>query len=161
MKFNRNIVNFLPLAALIFALTASATAAGPSSVAGKVYDLYVSQSFAPPPFPPFHDCARFTETQMCLDACGDCGALTIFPMGAENPNGALWIGSVPCGGLNLIAFGTSVDGAGLPGNSGGNVLGAVFVGTIQGTTFGAEGVENRACSLGASKLNPYRKQEQK
>ena len=141
-------------------IAGSASSAEPSSVAGKVYDLYVSQSFAPPPFLPFHDCARFTDRRMCLDACGDCGTLTVFPM-AGNPTGAVWIGRVPCGGINLIFFGTSLDGARLPGPMGGNVLGASAIGTAEGTTFGAQGVQNDACTISPGKLNPYRKTEQK
>ena len=54
----------------------------PSTVANRTYDLWVSQGFAGPPFFPFHDCASFTKTEMCLAVCGDCGPLSEVQFGA-------------------------------------------------------------------------------
>src|SRR5437660_10192755 len=72
----------------------------------QTFDLWVSQGFAGPPYFPFHDCATFTKTQMCLAVCGDCGSLSKMEFGSAT----LWKGEVPCGGLNLVFTGTARNG---------------------------------------------------
>jgi hypothetical protein len=56
---------------LITATPAQQTTSRPnqptSSVKNKTYDVQVSIGSAAGT--PFHDCARFSRTQMCLDAC--------------------------------------------------------------------------------------------
>ena len=122
-----------------------------SRVQGRVYDLWVSPSFAVPPYQPFHDCARFTETQMCLDGCGgSCGRLSEIPSGGAK---TLWHGKVPCGGLNLEFTGVSYDGFGTP--TGQPVMGGIGVGNAENSTFGVEGVVNPACVLPPPLRNPY------
>ena len=120
-----------------------------STVANKTYDLWVSQGFANPPFFPFHDCASFTKTQMCLAQCGDCGPLSEVQFGGAT----IWQGKVPCGGLNLVFTGTSKNGPQA------NVIGASLTGTTQATNFGAEGIQDQSCSLGFSQTgkSPYLK----
>ncbi|RMF84218.1 MAG: hypothetical protein D6736_19730 [Nitrospinota bacterium] len=113
-----------------------------AGVAGKVYDVWVSQSFTSPPHDPFFDCARFGRNTMSLDKCGDSGPLTEIPINALL---SLWIGRVPCGGLNLVFIGTAIERANLP--SGANVIGASGLGQTEGTNFGLEGVENPDCRL--------------
>jgi len=114
-----------------------------SSVINKTYDLWVSQSFADRPFQPFHDCATFTKTQMCLPQCGDCGPLSEVQLG---PN-SIWKGEVPCGGLNLVFTGTSRNG---PATA---VIGASVVGNTEATNFAAEGIRDQSCSLGFATTN--------
>ena len=109
----------------------------PSTVANRTYDLWVSQGFAVPPFFPFHECASFTKTQMCLAVCGDCGPLAEVQFGAAS----IWQGRVPCGGLNLLFTGTSKNGPEAA------VIGASVTGRTQGTNFGAEGIQDQSCSL--------------
>lgn len=109
----------------------------PSTVANRTYDLWVSQGFVGPPFVPFHDCASFTKTQMCLAVCGDCGPLSEVQFGAAS----IWQGRVPCGGLNLLFTGTSKNGPEAA------VIGASVTGRTQGTNFGAEGIQDQSCSL--------------
>lgn len=130
-------------------LIAQAPAAATPSVTNKTYDVWVSQSFASAPFTPFHDCATFTKTKMCLAQCGDCGALSEVQIGATS----IWKGSVPCAGLNLVFTGTSISGPQA------NVIGASSVGTLEGTNFGLEGVQNQSCSLAAAATgkSPYAK----
>ena len=121
----------------------------PSTVANRTYDLWVSQGFASPPFVPFHDCASFTKTQMCLAACGDCGALSEVQFGSAS----IWQGTVPCGGLNLLFSGTSKNGPEAA------VIGASVTGRTEGTNFGAEGIQDKSCSLAANatEKSPYAK----
>ena len=118
-----------------------------STVANKTYDLWVSQGFASSPFAPFHDCASFTRSQMCLAVCGDCGPLSEVQFGSAS----IWQGKVPCGGLNLVFAGTSKNGPQA------NVIGASITGTTQGTNFGAEGIRDQSCSLASSQTgkSPY------
>jgi hypothetical protein len=126
-----------------------------SRVAGRVYDVWVVQSFAPPGTPPFHDCARFTTNTMCLDQCGDCGPMVENPPGGA---GTLWQGVVPCGGLNLVFFGTSFDG--FPASPASKpAMGGTGLSLTEQTTFGVGGMENPACTLsgGRSSRAPYAK----
>ena len=138
----------LPLVAAPPASTASSVTTA-SSVMNKTYDVWVSQGFATPPFQPFHDCATFTRTRVCLAQCGDCGGLQEVQFG----NASIWKGVVPCQGLNLILTGTSNSGPEIP------VIGASIVGNLEGTNFGLEGVQNQSCSLSAAATanSPYRK----
>lgn len=127
---------------LSLAAPTTAQDVSPSRVKGRTYDVWVSQGFATPPFAPFHDCASFTDTQMCIMGCGDCGTLT-----ESGTSPSFWVGRVPCGGLNLVFIGTSFDGFGTPSSK--PVIGASGVGTTERTTFGLEGVENPSCTLAA------------
>jgi hypothetical protein len=140
------IVSMLVLAVTALAADPPAATPVPMTVKGKVYDVWVSQSFAPPPREPFHDCARFTETQMCLDQCGDCGVLQEYPV-FGTPQFTFWIGRVPCGDLNLVFVGTSHDGLPGPGGMPVPVMGASAVGTTQGSSFGVEGTANMSCAV--------------
>jgi hypothetical protein len=124
----------------VLPLIAQAPAATTATVTNKTYDVWVSQSFATPPFTPFHDCATFTKTKMCLAQCGDCGPLSEVQIGTTS----IWKGTVPCGGLNLVFTGTSISGPQA------NVIGASSVGGSEGTNFGLEGVQNQSCSLAAA-----------
>ena len=83
--------------------------------------MWFSQSFDSPPFDPARDCVRFTQTTVSTDQCGDAGPLFEFPLFGV-PGLSLWVGQIPCGGLNLVLFGTSFDGAVFP--QGGNVMSA-------------------------------------
>ena len=65
----------------------------------------------------------------------------------------LFIGQVPCQGLNLIYIGTAFAGQALP--LGGNSIAASIIGTTLGTTLGLEGFENGACTVAVSSANPY------
>jgi hypothetical protein len=132
----------LGIAATLFVVPviAQAPVTTTSSVMNKTYDLWVSQGFASPPFQPFHDCATFTKTKMCLAQCGDCGALSEVQLGPVS----IWKGEVPCGGLNLVFTGTSRNGPEVP------VIGASAVGNTQRTNFGAEGVRDQSCSLAST-----------
>jgi hypothetical protein len=141
-------LSILAVAALATALvTAVPAGAVPDTVAGKVYDVWVVTSFNNPGTPPFHDCARFTATTMCLDQCGDCGKLVEAPMQAGT-TGTIWHGKVPCTGLDLGFIGTSFDGV-----QGVSTLGAEGIGHAQSTNFGITGAQNSACSL-AAPVNP-------
>lgn len=119
---------------------------------GKAYDFWVSRSFGVSPYEPFHDCARFSDTQMYLDNCGDAGPLTTVPL---NPFMRLWIGSVPCGGLNLTWIGTMVDGSILP--EGLDVVIGNGLGQTEQTSFSGEGLHNPDCSVFAGGANRYAK----
>ena len=114
------------------------------SVANKTYETWFSQAFDLPPFLPSRDCWRFTDTTVTTDQCGDVGPLVEFPLFGV-PGLSLWIGQVPCGGQNLVFFGTSFDGAIFP--FGGNVVSATAVGLTQGFTVAGEGFENPNCSI--------------
>jgi len=121
-----------------------------SSVMNKTYSLWVSQSFAAPPYPPFQDCARFSKTQMCLAQCGDCGPLSEVQLGDVS----IWTAKIPCGGLNLLFQGVSRNGPQLP------AVGATVVGLTQQSNFGAEGLQDQSCSIGPSRVaggTPYSK----
>ncbi len=134
----------------MFLLGASAARAQ-DSVANTTYDVYVSQSFAGPPYTPFHDCFRFSATQVCSDGCGDCGPFSQVNFG---PGGvSVWSAAISCGGLNLVVTGTTVGGKALPAD----VFGASMIGKEQATTFGLEGAADSACALSVPKgaKNPY------
>ena len=89
---------------------------------------------------------------MSTDVCADSGTVASFPIlsisGLE-----LFIGQVPCQGLNLIYIGTAFAGQVLP--LGGNSIAASIIGTTLGTTLGLEGFENGACTVAVSSANPY------
>jgi len=107
-----------------------------SSVKNKTYDVQVSIGNAHDT--PFHDCARFTSTQMCLDACAAprCGPLTEVNLG----NLTIWQARIGCGGFNLEIVGTSQNGP----------FDAAIGASIKGKNIGAnglEGIENPSCSL--------------
>jgi hypothetical protein len=132
--------------------TAVPASAVPHTVTNKVYDAWVVTSFNPADTAPFHDCARFTANTMCLDQCGDCGALTEAPLGG-GATGTIWHGKVPCAGLNLEFLGTAVDGI-----SGIGTMGASGIGHSQSSNFGLTGAQNSACALAVpanSAKNPY------
>ena len=122
--------------------------ASTETVAGKTYDVWVSQGFASPPFTPFHDCYRFTKNTITTDACGGSGPLTEIHFGLYT----IWSASLSCGGVNLNFNGTSIDSPEIP------VMGGSLVGVAEATNFGFEGVENSSCSLTAPQgQNPYSK----
>lgn len=105
-----------------------------NSVKNKTYSVWVSQSFSTSPFEPFHECFRFTHTQLCVLGCGgSCGPLS------EIPSAGLWEASVPCQGLNLKFKGTSYNG---PDTS---VIGASVIGYTEQTNFAAEGIKDHSC----------------
>ena len=133
------------LLAVCFLLTQSVGAQDASIVSGRDYDVWVSQSFGAPPFPPFHDCARFQGGQMCLDLCGDCGPILFeAPLFGGGFGMTFWGAFVPCNGLNLTFIGTSLDGAGF---GAANVMGGFGLGAAELATFGTQGVENPACTV--------------
>jgi hypothetical protein len=151
MSFRRS--GYLLLVLALLALpTAAAEPEGPQNL---TYDVWVSASFNGAPFDPFHDCARFSGNEMCLDGCGDCGPLVI--VDSIGPAGAvtLWQARLPCGGLNLVFAGTSFDG--LSFGFGGNVIGGSGAGLVESSAFGIEGQENAACSVVEhTEVNRYR-----
>jgi hypothetical protein len=115
---------------------ASSAFAQASSVKNKTYDVQVSIGNAHDT--PFHDCARFTSTQMCLDACASprCGPLTEVNLGSLT----IWQARIGCGGFNLEIVGTSQNG----------INDAAIGASIKGKNIGAnglEGIENPSCSL--------------
>ena len=136
---------------LVAPITAQSTS--DTRVAGRTFDVWVIQSFAPPGAPPFHDCARFTRTQMCLDGCGDCGSLAEISSGTR---GSVWESRVPCGGLALNFVGTSFDGFPTSASSK-PVMGASGAGLTEKTTFGMSGVANPNCTIQLLRQsgNPY------
>jgi hypothetical protein len=149
MKINSLIIFMLA----ICLMTAGVSAAGEAqTVKGKTYDLWVSQSFAGPPYDPFHDCAIFTASTMSLAQCADAGPLTDVPL-FGTPIFSLWLGTVPCGGLDLFFMGTSFDGSAIGAV---DVMGGFGWGITESTTFGAEGVANPGCVLVQTDgVNPY------
>lgn len=125
----------------------------PQTVTGKVFDAWVVTSFNPPGTAPFHDCARFTATTMCLDQCGDCGQLQEAPLSGGAGGGTIWHGRVPCNGLDLGFVGTSFDGT-----AGITTMGAEGIGHSQSSNFGMTGAQNSACALSTPAnpaKNPY------
>ena len=122
-------------------------------VPSLAYDVWLSSNLDNPPFEPFHDCVRFNETTLSTDQCGDSGPLTKFSLfDIQGLN--LWIGQVPCGGLNLSFVGTSFEGATLP--LGGNTIAASVIANANGKTLGLEGFENADCSaVLSSGDNPF------
>jgi hypothetical protein len=122
----------------VAAQTLTIDAEARASVKDQTYDVWVSASFDSPPFPPFHDCFRFTNRRLCIDACGDCGSLS------EVPLLGIWQARVSCGGLNLVFVGTSMDGPDTP------VIGGTAVGREQKTNFAIAGVANASCSPDAA-----------
>jgi hypothetical protein len=114
-----------------------------AAVAGKTYDLWVSLGPGQSP-PPVHTCGRFTTTTIQVDVCGpQAGSLS--EQSFSNPPNAitLWIGQLPCGGLNLLFFGFALDGRVFGFQA--NVLGAVASSEPGRLAMGVEGVENPAC----------------
>lgn len=144
------------LAELVLGLSAVLPAAAqqpaPSSVKNKTYDVWISASIAGAPYAPFHDCARFSETQVCVDSCGDCGPLAEFPIPALGPKATSFIAKIPCGGTNAVVYGTAFDGTALP--QGGNVIGGWSFSVVDGDVAGFAGIENPACTLAARQTNP-------
>ena len=88
------------------------------------YDVWISSDQGGSPFVPFHDCVRFNGSVMSTDVCADSGTVASFPIlsisGLE-----LFIGQVPCQGLNLIYIGTAFAGQALP--LGGNSIAASII----------------------------------
>lgn len=121
---------------------------GWSTVKGKTYDVWVSPSHGTPPFQPFHDCARFTQDTMTLDGCSapNTGPLTV-EINLSGPVLTVWSGQVPCGGLNLVWLGTSLDAGVLP--QGADVMGAsgLALDPARPFSYGMEGVRNEDCVL--------------
>ncbi len=114
-----------------------------AAVAGKTYDLWVSLGPGQSP-PPLHTCARFTTTTIQVDACGPQAGAMVEQSYTNPPNaGTLWIGEVPCGGLDLSFLGFALDGLTLGYQA--NVLSAVASSGQGNLTVGVEGVENPFC----------------
>lgn len=129
-----------------------------STVKNKTYDIWVSPSFGVPPHQPFHDCARFTSTTITIDGCpsGNTGPLT--EVNLSVPVATVWIGQVPCDGLDLVFFGTSWDTGILP--SGLDMMGASGLATSPTSasySYGMEGVRNENCTVQvqSSGSSPY------
>jgi subtilisin family serine protease len=118
---------------------------------GQVYDTWISQSFAAPPYTPFHDCLRFTDNIMTIDSCGDSGALFEVPL-FGSPLFSFWIASVVCDGQNLFWLGTAFDGDFL--EQGANVMGGTVYNITEGFSFGAEGIENPDCVVPLAESGP-------
>lgn len=132
-------------AALVFAVAIPAAAADatPKVVKGKTYSVNVVTSFGTT----FTDCFRFSDTTLYIDGCGDSGP--VGEIAISQLSGLTgWRASVPCGGLNLVWVGTSVDGAPLP--QGADVAGAVAVGMSQGTSFSINAIGNPSCPSSAA-----------
>lgn len=150
MSFRRS--GHLSLVLILALVALAAGAAEPEGPQNLTYDVWVKASFN---VEPFHDCARFSGNEMCLDGCGDCGPLVI--VDSMGPSGAVtvWQARVPCGGLNLVFAGTSFDG--LSFGFGANVIGGSGAGLVESTAFGIEGQENVACGVvEPTEVNPYR-----
>jgi len=125
------------------------------TVANKTFDFWVSRSTDSPPFPAFHDCATFTAATMSTAICGGGGTLNEYPL-LGIAGMTLWIGKVPCGGLNLTFIGTSIDGTAI--GFAGNVMSASGLGITQKITYGVHGVQNSSCTVAPGAVgssNPY------
>ncbi|MEO8663543.1 MAG: hypothetical protein ABI693_34120 [Bryobacteraceae bacterium] len=129
---------------LLLALTPAAFAADstPKIVKDKTYAVTVVTSFGTT----FTDCFRFTQTTLSIDGCGDSGPAGEVPL--SRLSGVTgWSGKVPCGGLNLIFIGTSVDAAPLP--QGADMIGGTAVGLSEGTAFSVSGIGSETCPSSA------------
>ncbi len=144
-----SLVTCIGIAILVLTLCAPALAAdsSPSKVKGKVFAVMVQPSFGGGTT--FADCFRFTDTTMAIDGCGDSGPLVEVPLLGTTPFISLWIGSVPCSGLNLVFIGTSVDGSKLP--IGLDQLGGSAIGKAEGSTFSALGTAVASCPASSVK----------
>ena len=114
------------------------------TVGNTTFEVWMSQGSDAPPFVPGRDCVRFTAFTIASDACGDRGPFVESTL-LSTPGLTFWVGQVPCQGANLVYFGTSFNGTGLP--FGGNVMSASVVGLSQGSTLALEGFENPSCSI--------------
>lgn len=126
-----------------------------ATVRGKQYSIWVSPSFGVSPYPPFQDCATFTQTTMDFAGCGD-GQNGVIASETNLGSAALtlWVGIEPCSGLNLLAIGTSFDGSTLP--IGADVMGGSIIGLTEGSSFGIEGVRDQCpAPLSLDGGNPY------
>ena len=148
----RKYLPFFVAAVLLVSVTQFAVAQDAHTVAGKTYNVFTSPSFTPPGTPPFNDCVRFGATTMEIEGCaGTTGTLSEFPIFGI-PSLTLWIGFVPCeiavpGGLNILWFGTSFDGSGLPGGLGQDTMSATGWGLTENSTFATEGKADPACTV--------------
>ena len=143
-KLSLSLLTGAGAAVLAVALAAPAAAADtfPKMVRGKTYSVNVLTSFGTT----FTDCFRFSETTLYIDGCGDSGP--VGEVALSQLSGLTgWRASVPCGGLNLVWIGTSVDGAPLP--QGADVVGATAVGLSEGTSFSVNGIGNTSCPSSA------------
>jgi hypothetical protein len=110
---------------------------------GKTYDVWISQSFASPPYAPFHDCLTLTQDSITLASCSAGGPAVVGPDVV-----APLIGIIPvCGGspLNLLFLGNTLDGTDIGFQA--DTIGGVIAGIDQLTTFGFEGIRNDGCFL--------------
>ena len=142
---NRVVSRVLVSLGLAVSFGSVAGATDSNVVAGRTFSVWVSPSFGVSPYAPFQDCARFSANQMCLDGCGDCGALVEAPLVPPLIN--LWVGQVPCGTLNLVWVGTSIDLAAAP--DGANVMSASGLSATSAISYAMEGVEDPNCVLPA------------
>jgi len=129
---------------LLLALSPAAFAADstPKIVKDKVYAVTVVTSFAGS----FTDCFRFTQTTLSIDGCGDSGPVGEVPL--SHLSGVTgWSAKVPCGGLNIVFMGTSLDAAPLP--QGADMIGGTAVGLSQGTSFSISGIGSETCPASA------------
>ena len=144
--------------AVVALATALVTASPvPSTAANKTYDLWVVANFNEPGTVPFHDCARFTANQMCLEQCGNaCGVLREKPL-VPGQSGTFWLGTVPCNGLSLQFVGTTLDGI----NGVGTLGGSGHSTGSEANNYGVSGAQNAACTLApaTSGRNPYKRAE--
>lgn len=125
------------------AIPVFAADSAPKIVKGKVYTVSVQTSFGTT----FTDCFRFSDAALFIDGCGDSGPVGEVEVSALSGLTG-WRAKVPCGGLNLVWVGTSVDGAPLP--EGADMLGAIAVGMSQGTSFAVNGLGNPGCTASAA-----------
>ena len=102
------------------------------------YDAWLSSNLTAQPFLPFRDCVRLTEKMISTDRCGDAGPLTTIPLSGI-PEANLWIGQIPCQGLNLVFLGTSF-GTTKTG------IGASVIGMTHWLTLGMEGFKTPECA---------------
>ena len=127
------------------------------TVANKTYDAWISPSFSPAPYAPFHECLTFSANTLTIASCPavNSGPFMEVPiLGVASMT--IWIASVPCGTANLFLVGTSFDGAADP--DGANVMGGIIIGREAGWTFGVEGVQNQSCTIGSpTSRNRYTK----
>lgn len=144
-KLSLSLLTIAGASILVFALAAPAVAADsvPKIVRGKTYSVNVITSFGTT----FTDCFRFSATTLFIDGCGDSGPVGEVALSALSGLTG-FRASVPCGGLNLVWIGTSVDGAPLP--QGADVVAATAVGLSQGTSFSINGIGNASCPSSAA-----------
>jgi hypothetical protein len=113
------------------------------SGASKTYEVWISQSFAAPPYAPFHDCLTLTQNSISLLSCSAGGPAVVEP----DVVGSL-VGIIPvCGGspLNLLFLGNALDGTDIGFQA--DTIGGIIAGIDQLTTFGFEGIRNDGCFL--------------